>query len=164
MRSPSVSRIFTAFSSSRSRLSVACVTCRPSSASSFANWLCERTGCRLRMSTIRRWRAVRVCGTAGPPGGSWSCSCAWLIVVSFSGSSVPVDRVEDAGQCPQQRLHFVVAEVQRRHQPYDVGGGGVHQETGLLSRLLHLRRERLGEHDTREEHRTPDVGDQGVSE
>src|SRR3954471_1727579 len=158
MRSPSLLRIFTAFSSSRSRESVACVTFSPSSARSFANWLCERTGCRLRMSTIRRWRAVRVCGTAGP--AVCSCSCAWLIVDSFSGSSVPLGHVQDTGQCPEERVRLVVAEVQRWHQPYDIGGGRVDQEARVLSRLLRLGRERLGEHDTQEEARTPDIIDQ----
>ncbi|CAM5543094.1 hypothetical protein STENM327S_04216 [Streptomyces tendae] len=119
-------RIFTAFSSSRSRESVAWVTVSPSSASSFASWLCERTACRLRMSTIRRWRAVRVCGRAGP--AVCSCSCAWLIVVSFSGSSVPVGRVgglvKDAGQRPEERVHHVVAEVHARASRRTTSGAG----------------------------------------
>src|SRR5690606_6025491 len=166
MRSPSVLRIFTAFSSSRSRLSVAWVTVSPSSASSFASWLWLRTGCRLRMSTIRRWRAVRVCGTAGPACGAWSRS--WLIVVSFSGSSFPARRpaglVQDAGECPEEGVHRVVREGERRHEPYDIGGGRVHEESGVLSRLLRLRRERLGEHDTQEEPGAPDMVDQRVAE
>src|SRR3954464_12980914 len=122
MRSPSVLRIFTAFSSSRSRESVAWVTLSPSSARSFANWLWERTGCRLRMSTIRRWRAVRVCGTAGP--AACSGSCAWLIVVSFFGSSDLTGRVrcvEDTGQRLEEGVHLRVTDGQRRHEPYDIG-------------------------------------------
>src|SRR6478735_8994045 len=169
MRSPSALRILTAFSSSRSRERVAWVTLSPSSARSLANWLWERTGCRLRMSTIRRWRAVRVCGTAW----ALSFSCAWLIVVvPFCGSSFPlVGRasglprgVEDAGQGPQEGVRLLVGEHQRRHQPYDVGGGRVDQQAGVLGRLLDGGCERLGEHDTQQQARTTDVADERVAE
>ena len=71
-------------------------------------------------------------------------------------------RVEDAGQRPEERVHLVVADDQRRHEPYDIGGGRVHQEAGVLSRLLHLRRERLGEHDTQQQARAADMADQRV--
>src|SRR5436190_15605067 len=121
MRSPSLLRIFTALSSSRSRESVAWVTLSPSSDSSFANWLWERTGCRLRMSTIRRWRAVRVCGTAGPPPVCDSLPCDSVIVASVSGSSCPVGRVrgrlEDAGELLEEGLHLLVGDDQRRGEP-----------------------------------------------
>src|ERR1044072_1603973 len=117
------------------------------------------------MSTIRRWRAVRVCGTAGPAACSWSC--AWLIVVSFSGSSGLTGRValiEDAGQRLEEGVHLRVTDGQWRHEPYDIGGGRVHQETGVLSRLLHLGRERLREHDTQQKARTTDIVDHWVAQ
>lgn len=55
-------------------------------------------------------------------------------------------------------------EVERRHEPYDIWGGRVHQEACVLSRLLHLGRERLGEHDTQEEPGAPYVADERVPE
>src|SRR5882757_5084104 len=162
MSSPSLVRIFTAPSSSRSRLSVAWVTLSPSSASSLASWLCDRTACRPRMSTILRCRAVRVCGTACPGPCDGEPAIVSSICVALPGGPVPL--TQDAGQHLEKRVRLVVADDQRRGEPYRTGNGRVHQQSGVLSRLLDLRGQRLGEHDTDQQAGTADMIDQRVSQ
>src|SRR4051794_1349509 len=107
------------------------------------------------MSTIRRWRAIRGCGTAAAPP---PCCCASLIVVSFSGSRslvLGLDGVQAPRQRPEEGRHLRVTEDERRGEPHRVGYGGVHQESGVLSRPLHLGGERLREHHTPQQAPTP---------
>ncbi len=77
---------------------------------------------------------------------------------------MPVDGVEDARQRLEKGFHLLVAEHQRRGEPHRARYDGVHQESGVLSRLLHLRCERLGEHDTDQQPGTAYLIDERVSD
>ena len=65
---------------------------------------------------------------------------------------------------PDETVRLVLGDDQRRCEAYDVRRDRVDQETRILSRLLRLRRDGLGEHDTQEQPRSADVLDERMPE